>query len=90
MIYGGLPGGTRLEVVQVLRWDSGDNGKFWIAYAVIQDGEFAGRRVLLPWDGSGDFPWITTAPGELPSRADPIVNARVLTSCASDIVHATP
>jgi hypothetical protein len=81
VIYGGLPIGTPLEIVEVSRWFNGENGTFWIAHAVIRDGEFKGRRIFLPWEGSGDFPWLTFAPGVLPSRADPVANPEMLTSC---------
>jgi hypothetical protein len=81
VIYGGIPMGTPLEIVEVSRWFRGESGTDWIAYAVIRDGEFKGRRILLPWDGSGDIPWLTFAPGVLPSRADPVANPKMLSSC---------
>ncbi|HXC10056.1 MAG TPA: hypothetical protein VNV61_14085 [Steroidobacteraceae bacterium] len=84
LIYGGLPIGTPLEIVEISRWFNGENGTFWIAYAVIRDGDFNGHRILLPWEGSGDIPWLTFAPGVLPSRADPAVNPKALTSCRND------
>ena len=82
VIYGGLPIGTQLEILEVFRWFNGENGTFWIAYAVILDGEFKGRRLLLPWEGSsGDLPWLIFAPGVLPSRADPVASPEMLTNC---------
>jgi hypothetical protein len=81
VIYGALPIGTQLEIVEVSRWFNGENGTFWIAHAAVQDGEFGGRRLLLPWEGSGDFPWLTFASGVLPSRADPVASPKMLTSC---------
>lgn len=81
VIYGGLPIGTPLEIVEVSRWFNGENGTFWIAYAVIRDGEFKGRRIFLPSEGSGDIPWLTFAPGVLPSRADPVANPKMLANC---------
>jgi len=81
VIYGALPIGTQLEIVEVSRWFNGENGTFWIAYAVIRDGEFKGRRLLMPWEGSGDLPWLTFAPGVLPSRAGPVASPKMLTSC---------
>jgi hypothetical protein len=81
VIYGGLPIGTPLEIVEVSRWFNGENGTFWIAYAVIRDGEFKGRRIFLPSEGSGDIPWLTFAPGVLPSRAEPVANPKMLANC---------
>ena len=81
VIYGGLPIGTPLAIVQISRWFNGESGTFWIAYAVIRDGVFNGRRILLPWEGSGDIPWLTFAPSVLPSRADPVANPKMLSSC---------
>jgi hypothetical protein len=87
VIHGGLPIGTPLEIVEVSRWFQGENGTFWIASAVIRDGEFKGRRIFLPWDGSGDIPWVTSAPDALPSRADPVANPKVLTSCPRETLR---
>jgi hypothetical protein len=47
-IYGGLPVGTSVRVVQLQSNFNYENGTTWIAYAVVQDGEFKGRRLLLP------------------------------------------
>lgn len=77
VIYGGLPVGTPLEIVQISRWFNGENGTFWIAYANIQEGEFKGRRILLPWQGLDQHAWISA-----PFDHDPEVDSDYLTKCA--------
>jgi hypothetical protein len=80
IIYGGLPMGTQLEIVQIARWSNGENGTYWIGHAVIQDGEFKGRRILLPW---GDYGWID-AEYDVQARATkpvPKVDSRYLREC---------
>jgi hypothetical protein len=48
VIYGGLPVGTTVKISQVLSKFDGENGSYWLAFATVQDGEFKGRRLLLP------------------------------------------
>lgn len=81
VIYGGLPVGTQLEIVQLSRWFNGENGTFWIADAVIRDGDFKGRKILLPWPGRFS-PWIDV-PYDREARAfrDPEADSRFLTKC---------
>lgn len=85
VIYGGLPVGTQIEIVQVSRWFNGENGTFWIAYAVILDGEFKGRQILLPWPGTGE--WIVV-PYDRKTREfkDPEVDSRFLTQCEAKAI----
>ena len=80
VVYGGLPIGTRLEIVQVSRWFNGENGTFWIAYANIQEGEFTGRRILLPWQGFDSHGWIH-AEYDPTTTKDPEVDSEYLTKC---------
>ncbi len=82
VIYGGLRPGTRLKIVQVLRWFDGENGNFWIAFAAVQDGEFKGRRLLLPDESGAQWSWLITTygPDQRPAKY-PVVNARFLTPC---------
>jgi hypothetical protein len=82
-IYGGLPVGTPLQIVEVSRWFNGENGTFWIGHAIIKDGEFKGRRILLPWEGHGQYGWID-AKFDIQARAEsviPEVDSRYLKSC---------
>ena len=81
VIYGGLPIGASLEIVQVSRWFQGENGTSWIANAVIRDGEFRGRQILLPWPGTGEE-WIDAALDlKTLVRNNPDVDSRFLTKC---------
>jgi hypothetical protein len=50
-VYGGLPIGTVIEIEQVKSIFDGENGRYWRVSAVIQGGEFAQRRVILPQGG---------------------------------------
>jgi hypothetical protein len=57
VIYGGLPAGTSLRIVQVLSKFDGENGNYWMAFAVVLDGEFKGRRLLLPVAAASIADW---------------------------------
>ncbi len=46
-----MPIGTLIEIAQVVSEFNGENGRDWIVWGVIQNGEFAQRRVLLPHGG---------------------------------------
>jgi hypothetical protein len=83
VLYGGVPIGTSLEIVQISRWFNGENGTFWIGYANIQEGEFKGRRILLPWEGGrGSGGWIRNDyDPKAKSRMDPGVDSHYLTKC---------
>ena len=84
MIYGGLPAGTSLEIVQVSRWFNGENGTFWVAHANIRNGEFKGRRILLPWEGYGQRGWIREEyDPKAKSRMAPEVESDYLSKCES-------
>jgi len=48
VIYGGLPTHTNVKIVELQSVFNGENGALWMPYAEIQDGEFKGRRLLLP------------------------------------------
>jgi hypothetical protein len=48
VIYGGLPVHTTVKIVEVRSVFNGENGALWMPYAEILDGEFKGRRLLLP------------------------------------------
>ena len=50
-VYGGVPIGTIVEIEQVMSIFDGENGRYWRVFAVIQSGEFAQRRVILPQGG---------------------------------------
>jgi hypothetical protein len=50
-VYGGLPIGTIIEIEQVMSISDGENGRYWRVFGVIQSGEFAQRRVILPQGG---------------------------------------
>jgi hypothetical protein len=54
IIYGGLPERTNLKIVSLQSVFDGENGARLISYAEIQDGEFSGRRLLLP-EGNNSF-----------------------------------
>jgi hypothetical protein len=84
VIYGGLPIGTQLEIGQISRWFNGENGTFWVAYANIQDGEFKGRRIFLPWEGGLDSHGWIHAEYDPQSRGEtePGADSRFLTKCA--------
>jgi hypothetical protein len=84
VIYGGLPVGTPLVIVQVSRWSHGEDGTFWVAHARIRTGEFAGRRILLPWWGNGQRAWIRDEyDPQTKSRNAPDADPRYLTKCES-------
>jgi len=46
-----VPAHTSFEIVQIFRWYNGETDSYWLASAVIRDGQFAGKRILLPWGG---------------------------------------
>jgi hypothetical protein len=48
VIYGGLPVHTTVKLVELRSEFDGENGARWVPYAEIQDGEFKGRRLVLP------------------------------------------
>ena len=82
VIYGGLPAGTFLQIVQISRWFDGENGTFWVAHANIRTGEFKGRRILLPWEGYDQRGWIREEyDPKAKSRMAPEVDSRYLTKC---------
>jgi hypothetical protein len=83
VIYGGLRPGTRLKIVQVLRWFNGENGNFWIAFAMVQDGEFKGRRLFVPDESGARWPWLITpyGPDHRPTKY-PVVDPRFLSPCS--------
>jgi hypothetical protein len=84
VIYGGLPIGTRLEIVKISRWFYSEVGTFWLSYATILEGGFTGRRVLLPWYSSTDLPWIESGLGPKGlDDPDAMADPRFLTSCQS-------
>ncbi len=35
-------------IVQAIDMFDGEYGRYWMTYAIAQDGEFKGRRVMLP------------------------------------------
>jgi hypothetical protein len=48
VVYGGLPKGTELQVIELKSDSNYEVGTTWTAYAIVQNGEFHGRRLLLP------------------------------------------
>jgi len=50
-VHGVVPAHTSFEIVQIFRWYNGETDSYWLASAVIRDGQFAGKRILLPWGG---------------------------------------
>jgi len=56
-IYGGLPIGTTLRISQVLSKFDGENGRYWLTFAIVQNGEFKGRRLLLPRAAASVVNW---------------------------------
>jgi hypothetical protein len=57
VIYGGLPMHTTLKIVELRSQFDGENGARWMPYAEILDGEFKGRRVLLPEGNPSPIDW---------------------------------
>jgi len=57
VIYGGLPMGTTVKISQVLSKFDGENGNYWLTFATVQDGEFKGRRLLLPRAAASVVNW---------------------------------
>jgi hypothetical protein len=57
VIYGGLPMGTTVKISQVLSKFDGENGSYWLTFATVQDGEFKGRRLLLPRAAASVVNW---------------------------------
>jgi hypothetical protein len=57
VIYGGLPIHTTLKMVELVSQFDGENGARWMPYAEILDGEFKGRRVLLPNGNLSPVDW---------------------------------
>jgi hypothetical protein len=53
VVYGAIPAGTSLTVVQIVSVFEGENGRFYRTFATFDSGEFKGRRVVLPRTDGG-------------------------------------
>jgi hypothetical protein len=53
VVYGAIPAGTPLTVVQIMSRFEGENGRYYRTYAIFDSGEFKGRRIVLPRTNTG-------------------------------------